>query len=218
MDSEVSNRSHSIFALQAFAHDRTIKIGLFALHQEILFLILRPLYCHRQLTTNTVTQNKKSKIFNSKDLIAYFLVAGTGAVVQLLCSSLIQDWYNLTFEESIWPSYLLSFIVGFTLTKLFAFDARRTNQTRREMVKFLMVALFSGFVTDLFTKLAYQISNNYFEKYLLSLPGSSKEINFNQMVCYIIGMGFSFISNYVLHKTFTFKSTGFYNRLKVLIR
>lgn len=165
-----------------------------------------------------MSQIKKGKIFNSKDLIAYFLVAGTGAVVQLICSSLIQDWFNLTFQQSIWPSYLLSFIVGFTLTKLFAFDARKTNQTRREMVKFLMVALFSGFVTDIFTRLAYYLSNNYLETFNYIIPGSSKAINVNEMGCYIVGMGFSFISNYILHKTFTFKSTGFYNRLKVLIR
>lgn len=165
-----------------------------------------------------MTTQKKGKIFNAKDLIAYFLVAGTGAVVQLICSSLIQDWFNLTFQQSIWPSYLASFVVGFTLTKLFAFDARRTNQTRREMVKFLMVALFSGFVTDIFTRIAYHISSNNFDVFLYQLPGSSKEINVNEMICYIIGMGFSFMSNYILHKTFTFKSTGFYNRLKVLIR
>ncbi len=165
-----------------------------------------------------MAQTRKSKIFNIKDLIAYFLVAGIGAVVQLICSSLIQDWFNLSFQESIWPSYLISFVVGFTLTKLFAFDARKTNQTRREMVKFLMVALFSGFVTDIFTRIAYHLSNTYLETYHYSLPGSIKEINVNEMGCYIVGMGFSFMSNYVLHKTFTFKSTGFYNRLKVLIR
>jgi putative flippase GtrA len=165
-----------------------------------------------------VSEGKKSQIFNSKDLIAYFLVAGTGAAVQLLCSSLFQDWFGLTFQESIMPAYAASFIVGFALTKLFAFDARKTNQTRREMVKFLMVAVFSGFVTYIFSNAAYYISNNYFETYQFLLPYSEKMVNFNEMVCYTVGMGFSFISNYILHKTFTFKSTGFYNRLKVLIR
>jgi putative flippase GtrA len=170
------------------------------------------------INISPVAQNKKGKIFNTKDLIAYFLVAGTGAVVQLICSSLIQDWFDLTFQQSIWPSYLLSFVVGFTLTKLFAFDARKTNQTRREMVKFLMVALFSGFVTDIFTRIAYYLSNTYLDVYTFVLPGSVKSVNINEMGCYIVGMGFSFISNYILHKTFTFKSTGFYDRLKVLIR
>jgi len=173
---------------------------------------------HRKLTIHKVSQDQKGKIFNAKDLIVYFLVAGTGAVVQLLCSSLFQDWFNLTFQESILPAYAASFIVGFALTKLFAFDARKSNQSRREMVKFLMVAVFSGFVTYIFSTAAYYISNNYFDKYNFVLPYSKKDVNVNDMICYIVGMGFSFISNYILHKTFTFKSTGFYNRLKVLIR
>ena len=165
-----------------------------------------------------MSQVKTGKIFNAKDLIAYFLVAGTGAVVQLICSSLFQDWFNLDFKQSIIPAYTASFVVGFALTKLFAFDARKTNQTRREMVKFLMVAVFSGFVTYVFSVGANYISDNFFNKYQYLLPYSDKIVNVNQMVCYVVGMGFSFISNYILHKTFTFKSTGFYNRLKVLIR
>nr|WP_221307505.1 GtrA family protein [Rhabdobacter roseus] len=146
------------------------------------------------------------------------MVAGTGAIVQLVSSSLLQDWFDLTFQQSIWPSYLLSLAVGFVLTKLFAFDARRTNQTRREMVKFFMVALFSGFVTDIATRLAYFISNSYFQTYQYQIPFSVKHVNVNEMVCYIFGMGCSFVSNYTLHKTFTFKSTGFYDRLKMLIK
>lgn len=161
---------------------------------------------------------KSNKVFNFKDLFAYFIVAGTGAVIQLVCSSLIQDWFNITFQQSIWPSYIVSFAAGFTLTKLFAFDARKTNQTRREMIKFIMVATFSGFVTDFGTRFAYYLSNNYLEVYTYILPGSVKAVNVNEMVCYIFGMGCSFISNYILHKTFTFKSTGFYDRLKVLIK
>lgn len=165
-----------------------------------------------------MAQTNKGNIFNKRDLLAYFLVAGTGALVQLICSSLFQDWFNITFQQSIWPSYLVSFVVGFTLTKLFAFDARKSNKTRREMVKFLMVALFSGFITDIFTRIAYHLSNLYLANFEYTLPYSSKAINVNEMGCYIIGMGFSFISNYLLHKTFTFKSTGFYDRLKVFLR
>lgn len=159
-----------------------------------------------------------SKLLNRKDLIAYFLVAGTGAAVQLVASSLFQDWFSITFQQSIWPSYLLSLIVGFILTKLFAFDARRTNQTNREMIKFFMVALFSGFVTDLATRFAITIIDSSFPTLTWQIPLSNKVVNISQMVSYVFGMGCSFISNYTLHKTFTFKSTGFYDRLKTLIK
>ena len=189
-----------------------------SLFQDQFISNIDPYFLYYKLKICPVVDKTKSKIFNSKDLIAYFLVAGTGAVVQLLCSSLFKDWFGLTFQESILPAYAASFIVGFALTKLFAFNARKTNQTRREMVKFLMVAVFSGFVTYIFSTAAYYVSDNYFEQYNFLLPWSKKYVNVNEMACYIVGMGFSFISNYILHKTFTFKSTGFYNRLKVLIR
>src|SRR5690606_39463604 len=79
-------------------------------------------------------------LVNKKDVLAYFFVAGTGALVQLLTSSLAQDWFGLTFNQSINVAYPVSLVVGFILTKLFAFNVRNTNQTRREMVKFVMVA------------------------------------------------------------------------------
>ena len=55
-----------------------------------------------------MSTESNTKILNSKDLIAYFLVAGTGAVVQLISSSLIQDWFAISFEQSIPPAYLIS--------------------------------------------------------------------------------------------------------------
>lgn len=165
-----------------------------------------------------VATELNSKLLNRKDLIAYFLVAGTGAAVQLVASSLFQDWFSITFQQSIWPSYLLSLIVGFVLTKLFAFDARKTNQTNREMIKFFMVALFSGLVTDLATRFAISVIDALFPPLTWQIPLSNKIVNVSQMASYVFGMGCSFISNYTLHKTFTFKSTGFYDRLKALIK
>ncbi len=160
-----------------------------------------------------------SKILNKKDLLAYFFVAGTGALVQLLTSSLTQDWFGLTFDQSINIAYPVSLIVGFILTKLFAFNVRNTNQTRREMVKFVMVAMFSWGVTWVFAVGSLYFATDILQipVYRLQLSFAKKSINVNEMVCYIIGQGFSFMSNYILHKTFTFKSTGFYDRLKALI-
>jgi putative flippase GtrA len=163
--------------------------------------------------------NNSSKIVNQKDLLAYFFVAGTGALVQLLTSSLSQDWFGLTFNQSINIAYPVSLVVGFILTKLFAFNVRNTNQTRREMVKFVMVAIFSWGVTWVFAvgSLTFATDILQIPIYRLQLPLGHKTINVNEMTCYIIGQGFSFVSNYLLHKTFTFKSTGFYDRLKALI-
>lgn len=165
------------------------------------------------------SSNSTSGILNKKDLLAYFFVAGTGAVVQLVTSSLSQDWFGFNYNKSVIIAYLVSLVVGFVLTKLFAFNVRNTNQTRREMVKFVMVAMFSGGVTWFFAVGSLYLSTEvlHIPSYKLQLFSARKAINVNEMVCHIIGQGFSFISNYTLHKTFTFKSTGFYDRLKALI-
>lgn len=163
---------------------------------------------------------KSQNVFNQKDLIAYFLVAGTGAAIQLFSSSYLQGQFGISYNDSIIYSYLIGFVVGFILTKLFAFDARKTSKTRREMVKFFIVALISLGITYYFsTGSLYLLTEVLMVPiYEWQIPFTLKTININQMFCYGIGMGFSFVSNYILHKTFTFKSTGFYDRLKILLR
>ena len=157
----------------------------------------------------------KSKLLNKKDLIAYFLVAGTGAAVQLIAGSIISDY--VSFSSAVSLAYLISFVVGFVLTKMFAFDARNTNQTRREMLKFMMVATASWGITWFFAVGSLKYVEKTFGNHLTTLPFIQKTINLNELGSQIIGMGVSFVFNYILHKTFTFKSTGFYDRLKKIV-
>jgi putative flippase GtrA len=159
----------------------------------------------------------KSKLLNKKDLIAYFLVAGTGAVVQLIAGSILRNNFQLSFDDTVSWAYFISFIVGFVLTKMFAFDARNTNQTRREMLKFMLVALISWKITVFFSTITLNFVDTKFGQNTSVLPLISKPMNLNELGSQVAGMGFSFIFNYVAHKTFTFKSTGFYSRLKKLV-
>ncbi len=161
---------------------------------------------------------KQTSLFNRKDLIAYFIIAGIGAVIQLLAGGLLKDWFRMSYESTILPAYFVSLIVGFILTKLFAFNARQTKQTQREMIKFLLVATFSGFVTWIFSVMPYSIISRSYADYFVQIPYSIKRINVTQVGTTVNGMGFSFMSNYVLHKSFTFKSSGFYDRFKDLIK
>lgn len=161
----------------------------------------------------------KSTLLNRRDIIAYFLVAGTGAVVQIVAGSLFRNYMGAT--ESVALGYLVSFVVGFTLTKLFAFDARKSRQTRREMVKFGIVALLSLGITVGGFQLMLNLVNARFPQYHLQLPWFSKryrDINVNEFSSLLFAMGCSFVANYILHKSFTFKSTGFYDRIKAYIR
>ena len=169
---------------------------------------------------NTLVK-KKSTLFNLKDLIVYFLIAGTGAAVQFVSGAFFRNYVG--FYASVSLGYIVSFVVGFFLTKMFAFDARNTNKTRREMVKFGIVASISFGITVGFAALTLKIlhssdPNDYIYQIPYSfIPEKYKEVNVTEASSTLVGMGFSFVSNYILHKTFTFKSTGFYNRAKTAL-
>lgn len=169
-----------------------------------------------------VKTRPKSSLLNRKDLLAYFLVAGTGASVQIIAGSILRDFMGP--DESVAVAYLISFFVGFILTKLFAFDAKKSGQTRREMVKFGMVALISWGITVGGFRLALNLFDSLHPspvRYQIPLSYPSAKfwnINVKEFMALLVGMGSSFASNYVMHKKFTFKSTGFYDRIKAYIR
>lgn len=156
-------------------------------------------------------------LFNRRDVIAYFIVAAIGATVQLIAGSLLQEWFQISYEQALFIGYLVAFVVGFVLTKLFAFNARNSAQTRREAVKFVLVSIISCLITVYGSSVLYDYSTTEFEQLSVFIPFSVKEVNLNKLMAQVMGMGLSFISNYILHKRFTFRNTGFYERLKSLL-
>ncbi|GAB4026422.1 GtrA family protein [Spirosoma gilvum] len=156
-------------------------------------------------------------LFNRRDVLAYFIVAAIGASLQLIAGSVLQDWFQMSYKQALLIGYVVAFFVGFLLTKLFAFNARNSAQTNREAIKFTLVSILSCLITVYGASLLYDFSVNNFEPMTVLIPFSVKAVNVNKLVAQIIGMGLSFISNYVLHKQFTFRNTGFYERLKSLL-
>lgn len=161
---------------------------------------------------------KSNNLFNKKDLLAYLFVAGTGAIVQLIFGSLLQDWFGVSYGWSVQIAYQISLVVGFVMTKLFAFDVRNTEKTQREMFKFLLVGQFSGLIMTFAAIVFLKLTNSVLPELKMMVPYSQKSVNINQLISTMIGMVFSFLSNYYFHKTFTFKSTGFYDRLKSVLK
>lgn len=157
-------------------------------------------------------------LFNSRDIIAYFIVAGVGFLIQLLAGSLLQEWFELSYQQALFIGYGLAFISGFFLTKLFAFNNRNSTQTKREGVKFILVSIFSCLITVYGSSILFQLSLNVFGQTQVRIPYSLKFVNINKLAAQITAMGISFINNYVLHKRFTFADTGFYERLKKLLQ
>ncbi len=160
---------------------------------------------------------QKTTLFNLKDVVAYFFVAATGALVQFIAGSFFRNYVEYT--PSVALGYIVASAVGFILTKLFAFDARNSSKTRREMLKFGMVSVLSFFITVFGASTMKYIINSLYPETHFRLPigfltEKAKDINVNEALALVIAMGFSFSSNYVLHKTFTFRNTGFYDRIK----
>ncbi len=158
-----------------------------------------------------------SELFNRRDVIAYFIVAAIGAALQLIAGSLLQDWFLITYEQALFAGYLIAFLAGFFLTKLFAFNARNSAQTRREAVKFTMVSILSCLITVYGASAAYQYLASEYKPLMFLIPFSVKEVNLTKLISQLTGMGLSFMSNYILHKQFTFRNTGFYEKLKILL-
>lgn len=156
-------------------------------------------------------------LFNRRDVIAYFIVAAIGAFLQLIAGSLLQEWFQLSYQQALLIGYLVGFLIGFFLTKLFAFNAKNSTQTNREAVKFTLVSILSGLITVYGSSFLYDYSTSEFKQVRFLIPFSVKEINLNKLVSQIVGMGASFLSNYILHKQFTFHKTGFYEKLKNLL-
>ncbi|WP_234736223.1 GtrA family protein [Tellurirhabdus bombi] len=159
----------------------------------------------------------EKQLFNQRDLIAYFIVAATGALLQLLVGTLLQDWFRVTYEQALLAGYVFSFFVGFVLTKLFAFNSKNSATTRREIVKFTLVSILSCIITVYGSSGLYDYSEANIGISMFVIPFSVKSVNLNKLVSHTIGMGLSFMSNYILHKTFTFRDTGFYEKLKRLL-
>ncbi|MBC7919999.1 MAG: GtrA family protein [Ferruginibacter sp.] len=138
-----------------------------------------------------------------KDFIVFFLVAFAGASVNF--SARIIYGQFLPFNLSIVPAYLTGMIVGFVLTKRYAFNAKASGNTRREMVKFLLISLLALAVTYVTSVSVLPLLNRHL---------ADVSLFFRQTFAHVTGMGLSFLTNFFGHKLFTFKSTGFYERVR----
>lgn len=161
--------------------------------------------------------SKLKTIFEKKDLISYFLVASSGALVQLVSGAILKEWFDLTYKNTVFWGYIIAFFYGFLITKLFAFGIRNSKKTSREMAKFILVSIGSLVITVYVSLFTYSLLQLISTDWYYQPPFAVKEINMSQLFSTLSGMGLSFIFNFILHKTFTFKESGFYEKLKKLL-
>ena len=156
-----------------------------------------------------------------KGLVVYFLIACTGFSTNVGSRIIYSEFFGIRFSLSVTLAYATGMVVGFVLTKMFAFGARNSGNTYREMVKFAMVSAVALLVTLAFSLVFLALFNWYFEydpvnhEFIssnimkLGIPVINREL-----ASHLGGTGFGFFANFFGHKFFTFKSTGYYDKIK----
>lgn len=145
----------------------------------------------------------RPKVKDYRDFFTFFLTALFGASVNFVSQIFYRDYFD--YPTSVFFGYLTATVASFIPTKIFAFSAKKTGNTGREAIKFLLIASVA---------LAVQV---YVAKYTLEWIANplfpSLSPFWREKGSHVVGMGFSFLANYFGHKLLTFRSTGVYDRL-----
>lgn len=153
-------------------------------------------------------KNKELRSFVSFFLTA-ILGAGTNFVTQIPYKSL---FLNLgypdkpAFNLSVFAGYLTATIVSFIPAKIFAFSAKESGNSKRESIKYLIIAAVAlGIQVGISSLTLDYVANPFFGDLSLFVREKGS---------HIVGMGFSFFANFYGHKFLTFRSTGVYDKIK----
>lgn len=141
-----------------------------------------------------------------REFFSFFLTALLGASINFVSRILYRELFDFDYSTSVLFGYLTATVLTFIPTKKYAFAAGNTGNTKREAVKFLLIASVA---------LVVQV---YVAKYTLDyvatplFPNMSKI--WRETGSHVVGMGLSFLANFFGHKLLTFRSTGVYDRIK----
>ncbi len=155
------------------------------------------------MNVSTVPATKRK---GYKDFIAYFFTAILGALINFFSQIGYRELIGLSFATSVFLGYVTAMVLTFAPTKNFAFDAKKTDNAGREFVKYVGIALVALAVQVYSSEITLkQIANPFF-------PETSAFAR--EKASHVVGMGLSFLANFFGHRLLTFRSTGFYDRIK----
>lgn len=151
-----------------------------------------------------VSSIERPKYKKYKSFFSFFLTALFGASVNFFSQILYRKSFD--YSTSVFLGYLTATVVSFVPTKLFAFSAKQTGNTGREMIKFVIIALVAwGVQVGIAVGTLEWIANPHFP---------SVSTFWREKGSHVVGMGFSFLANYFGHKLLTFRSTGMYDKIR----
>ena len=148
-----------------------------------------------------------------RSFITFFLTAvlgaGTNFVTQIPYKSLFLSLGYAdkpAFNLSVFAGYLTATVVSFIPAKVFAFSAKESGNSKRESIKYLIIAIIAlGIQVGISSLTLDYIANPFFSNLSLFLREKGS---------HVVGMGFSFFANFYGHKFLTFRSTGVYDKIK----
>ncbi len=141
-----------------------------------------------------------------REFFSFFLTALLGASINFISRILYREFFTIDYSTSVIFGYLTATVLTFIPTKKYAFAAGDTGNTKREVIKFLMIAGVALAVQVYVAKFTLEyLANPLF-------PNMSKI--WRETGSHAVGMGLSFLANFFGHKLLTFRSTGVYDRIK----
>ena len=152
----------------------------------------------------SIVQTEKPKV--PREFISFFLTALLGASINFVSRILYRELFTIDYSTSVLFGYLTATVLTFIPTKRYAFSARDTGNTKREAIKFLMIAGVALVVQVYVAKFTLEYVAN---PLLPNVPKIWRETG-----SHVVGMGVSFMANFFGHKLLTFRSTGVYDRIK----
>lgn len=172
------------------------------------------------MTVKQTSKHSGGKRQHARDLIIYFGIAILSSSTNFFSRILYDEQLGLGYGISIVIAYFTGGIVAFTLSKLFAFGARNSGNTKNELIRFILTTTVAMGVTWLASKIALHLFQeveifshiisgiNEFISYTGELAGLTIRLEILALaktLAHIVGLCFGFVVNFAGHKLFTFK-------------
>jgi putative flippase GtrA len=130
-----------------------------------------------------------------RSFVTFFLTAVLGAATNFFTRILYKPLFlgfgladKPAFHWSVFAGYMTATIITFIPQKVFAFSAKESGNTKRESIKFFIIATLAlGIQLGLSSLTLDYIANIYFINFSLTL---------RETFSHIVGMGFSFLANF----------------------
>ena len=156
-----------------------------------------------------------------KHFVLYFGMALVGFSTNVGSRIIYREFFGLPFGVSVVFAYFTGMIVGFVLSKIFVFKSQENANIWREMIKFTIVSMIAMLVTLAGSLVALAVFNWYFKlnpehhrwmaQTIADIFGS-RIIN-RELASHLGGTCGGFVANFFGHKQFTFRNTGYWDKM-----